>query len=84
MLDGAGDGMIQSTFCPFDERYYDSPQALADHYREDFGFIPSSLPLENVDPVTLNGLTQQVETPLSLPYFLIFRLFKGGEEGGEL
>ncbi|CAN0346990.1 unnamed protein product [Ascophyllum nodosum] len=54
----------QNTFCPFEERYYDSPQALAEHYKEDFAFTPSSLPLEKIDPEVLHSLTEQMNALL--------------------
>ena len=66
---------IQNTFCPFEERYYDSPQALAEHYKEDFAFTPSSLPLEKIDPEVLHSLTEQVKTPTPPGFFLLFFFF---------
>lgn len=51
---------FQSTFCLFEEHYFDTPQALAKHYKDDFGFTPSETRLEDIDQAVLRSLTDQV------------------------
>lgn len=51
----------QRTYCPFEERYYDTPQALAKHYDEEFGFTPTTVPVDALDPAVLHRLTQQAK-----------------------
>ncbi|CAN0389302.1 unnamed protein product, partial [Ectocarpus fasciculatus] len=50
----------QSTFCLFEEHYFETPQALAQHYKDDFGFTPSETRLEDIDQGVLRSLTDQV------------------------
>lgn len=57
-------GRAQSTFCPFEEHYFDTPQALARHYKEDFGFTPTAARVEDIDRSVLQALTGQVRLPV--------------------
>ncbi|CAN0356357.1 unnamed protein product, partial [Ectocarpus sp. 6 AP-2014] len=59
----------QSTFCLFEEHYFETPQALAKHYKDDFGFTPSEARLEDIDQAVLSSLTDQMSAllPTLLP-----------------
>ncbi|CAM9391220.1 unnamed protein product [Pylaiella littoralis] len=54
----------QSTFCSFEERYFDTPQALAKHHRDDFGFTPSKARVEDIDQTVLLSLADQMSALL--------------------
>lgn len=61
----------QSTFCPFEEHYFDTPQALSAHYKEDFGFMPNEAGIERIDPAVLRALTDQVCSCAWLSYVCV-------------
>jgi hypothetical protein len=55
----------QLLWCPIEERYYDTEDAMMIHYREDLGFIPRTLPLAAVAAAgVIDTLDHQVSAVL--------------------
>jgi hypothetical protein len=55
----------QQLWCPIEERYYDTEDAMRIHYREDLGFTPRTLPLAAIAAAgVVETLDQQVSAVL--------------------